>query len=96
MKTMKVLMASNGRMIRYGNTNMNDKIIIDIINTVYFTLTQNNILKNTASNKKFIITLIGKIDEFITIDNGKLDKNDLEDMIMLKNCLIIVKKYKRF
>lgn len=95
LNTIKVLLDSSTRIHRYKNTDMNAKIVIDIINTVYFTLTQNNILKNTKKNKKFIITAIGKIDELINIDNVKLDKNDLKDLIVLKKLFNNCKKIQK-
>lgn len=94
-KTIKVLLDSSTRMRRYGNIDINAKIIIDIMHTVYFTLTQNNILKNTTDNKKFIITIIGKIDEIININNVKIDKTDLEDLLILKKLFNNCKKIQK-
>ena len=80
-KTVILLLEMVERSHRYKNSNITIKYIIELLNTIYFMLTQNKIYSIDVEGKNFINAVINKINYVIDSDKDrKYDKMDLEDM----------------
>ena len=93
--TVDLLLKIIERSYRYKDINITIKYIIELLNTVYFTLTQNNIF-NKGEGKNFINTVINKINNIIdSSKDEKFDKMNLEDLWNLKKLFTNCKKIQK-